>query len=219
MSLKSFAAPFAMALFFGLLSSAGRADAPKEDQEPPQTFFIEAGDKKIPVDLGQPFPTAEFAGKATATLRVDPHRTFRYAELVFQYPQEFVFEADLENEAVSIWSLSGSNSVIMVQKYPGRKDADEVRKEVVRAMGDQYQEALKSQSAVALPLKSGNLQGVRLNVELAGSPLVQDLFSFTAGDCAIILLLQDSPQENKQPSAEHAKAQKMLTDSLSVPAK
>lgn len=202
--------------FIGTPTVWGQA---KEDQEPPQIFFLEAGDKKISVDLDKPFSLTELGGQTTLTLRSEPYRVFNHAGLNFQYPREFSFSADLENEAVSIWSLNGTNAVVIVQRYPGRTDADAVRKEFIQALAEQYKEALKGQTAVALPLKSGNLQGTRLKVDRAGAALIQDVFTFVSGNNVVLLLLQDAPQQNNQPSAEQAKVQKMLLETFSVPQK
>ena len=197
--------------------SPALADDPKPDQEPPQIFFLECAGRRVPVDLDKPFRTDALAGAKSATLRVEPHRVFRYAGLVFHYPREYTFVVSLENPAVAVWTLAGSDCTIMVQRYPGRQDADAVRREFVGDLTALYQGAKTKQTDATCKLKHTTLKGLRLEVELAGRLLYQDLFCFPAGKDLVVLILQDSPQRDGQPSPDRTRAEKMLHDSLRLP--
>jgi hypothetical protein len=202
-----------------VLAQIGFAEEAKEAQTPPQIFYLEAGGKKLPVELDKPFATSAIAANETATLRVSAYRLFPYAGLRFFYPQDFTFAANLDDPDVSIWTMRGSDSLIMVQRYPNQPDAAKVQKEMLGVLATQYQGGIRKQTDATLALKSTQLKGVSLDITLGIAQLRQELFAFPSGKDVIILLLQDTPQANGQPSPQRVKVEKILSSSLQLPKK
>ena len=70
-----------------------------------------------------------------------------------------------------------------------------------------------------LDLKSTPLKGRRIEFELAKTLLHQDIFSFPAGADSVVLIFQDTPREDGKPSPARVVSERMLRESLLLPAK
>ena len=172
--------------------AVGAAEGPKEDQEPPQIFYLEFDGKKVPIELNKPLGTEALRGSKTFTLRVEPYRVFRHAGLSFQYPREYTFENDHTNPGVSLWTLSGPDCLIIIQRYEETGAPEAVRQALVDGLTEKYKDGKKKQVETTWKLKDITLKGVRLEVELAGILIHQDaLYSFRAG--ARLGLVVDHP--------------------------
>lgn len=188
--------------------------APVETREPALVFYFEAdGGRRVPVELDKPFATAEL-GK-TATLKVEPHRRFAYAGVEFDYPREYGFEASGDGP-FSSWTLSGNDAKVMVHRYRGQKKADVVHKAVVAEVQKAYGGKAK-ESAATLSVGSKTLEGTRLEVEVMGTFIVQELFPVRSGGDVVELILQDSPKKPAEPTAERARTGKLIADTLKLP--
>ncbi|MBL8949706.1 MAG: hypothetical protein JNK82_02945 [Myxococcaceae bacterium] len=185
-----------------------------EDREPPLVFFFETdGGKRVPVELDKPFNPAEL-GK-TATLKVEPHRRFAYAGVELEYPREYGFEQSGEG-AFTSWTLSGNDAKVMVQRYKGQKKTDVVHKAVVAEVQKAYGGKAK-ESPATLQAGGRTLEGTRLEVEVMGTFIVQELFPLKSGGDVVELIIQDSPKKLGEPSAERARTVKLISDTLKLP--
>jgi len=199
--------------------AASTAEEPKEDQEPPQIFYLEFDGKKVPLELNKPLGTEVLRGSKTFTLRVEPYRVFRHAGLSFRYPREYTFGNDHSTPGVSIWTMSGPDCLIMVQRFQGQGDPEAVRESLVDGLAEKYKDGKKKQVETTWKLKDTTLKGVRLEVELAGIRLHQDVYSFRDGQGSVLFLIQDSLQGDGKASAERVRTEKMLSETLRLPAK
>jgi hypothetical protein len=203
----------------GQLPGQPPAQGAREDQEPPELFFLELGGKRVPIELGKPFQTDALGEARTATLRVEPYRVFQYAGLRFHYPREYTFEADFQTPLVALWTLSGTNCTIMVQRFNGQKDHEEALETLHKEMLALYKGNKVNQTPVKLSVKGKELVGKRLEVHLAGALLWQDLYSLPSGNDSIVLILQDLPQEGGKPSNDRTRAEKLFRETVQVPGK
>jgi hypothetical protein len=198
--------------------AAGAGDGPNPDQEPPQIFYLEVDGKKVPIELDKPFPTESLKGSKSVILRVEPFRVFRYGGLTFQYPREYNFEADHSTPGLGLWTLSGNDCVIMVQRFEGNADPEEMRRLVVDQLAAKYEGAKKKQGETTLKLKDTILKGIRLEVEFAESTFHQDSYALPAGkNDSVVLMIQDSVQDDGKPSADRVRAEKLLSETLRLP--
>ena len=95
-----------------------------------------------------------------------------------------------------------------------------IRGNVLSGLTTTYAGAKKlRESDVTLKCNGETLNGRRLEVELAGTMLHQDLFSFPVGKSSVVLMLQDTPHDDGKPSANRVLGEKMLCESLTIPAK
>ncbi len=202
----------AAVLLLLLVLSAEPAAA--DDKEPPLVFFFEAeGGKRVPVELDKAFSPAEL-GKS-ATLKVEPHRKFAYAGVEFEYPREYGFEAAGDGPFAS-WTLSGNDAKVMVHRYKGQKKAETVHKAVIAEVQKAYGGKAK-ESAATLTAGGRTLEGTRLEVEVMGTFIVQELFPVKSGGDVVELIIQDSPKKPTEPTAERARTGKLLVDTLKLP--
>jgi hypothetical protein len=70
-----------------------------------------------------------------------------------------------------------------------------------------------------LDVKGATLTGRRIEVTLAATLLHQDLLSLVAGNDTVVLMLQDTPQEDGKPSPDRVVVDNMLRETLRLPAK
>lgn len=197
------------------LHAAPPPSAPVDEKaEPPLVFFFEGeGGKKTPVELDKAFAPADL-GKS-ATLRLEPHRRFAYAGLEFKYPREYGFEADADAQ-FSTWTLSGNDAKLIVQRIKNQKKVDVAHKSVVAETQKAYGGKAK-ESAVSIELAGKKLDGTRIEVDLAGSQIVQDWFPFKSGNDVVELIIQDSPKKAGEPSPERVRTEALLKETLKLP--
>jgi len=190
----------------------------KEDEEPPQTFQLEIdGSKGIPIELDQPFAAASIPVGKTAVLRVEAYRTFRYAGLSFRYPREYLFEADLTNAGIASWILTGNDCMLNIQRHEGRADPEALRNELLEHLMGAYKPGLSETAAVRLKLGTATVTGTRVQVQLWGEAIHQDVFAFRPGRDSVVVLIQDTLKDGK-PSADCIRAKRLLTEALVLPA-
>lgn len=183
----------------------GDAEAQNDGAEPPQEFYLEIGDQQIPIAPGQPFKLPG-SGETTITLRLKPYRTFRLGGVEFQYPREFVFEADIEDPTSAHWTLSGKDTTLIIFRAPPELDPQGFLEELQLTMTEQYGEPNVRTSNTSIKLKNQTLRGTRLDVRIAGSRLYQDLYALQGRDFTYALILQQSPDDLGRPTAESQQA-------------
>jgi hypothetical protein len=199
------------------VSACGQGAKPPGDQEPPLVLYFESHGRRIPIELDKPFGVEALSGMKTATLRTEPYRVFPYAGLSFRYPRTYTFAASFETQGASIWTLKGGKFLIMVQHYPGVRDHAAIRERVKNAMLKRYANAKTRELDAKLKLNGATVNGRRIEVTLAVTPLHQDLFSFSVGEGSVVLMLQDTPDRDGRPSADRIVAETMLQESLRLP--
>ena len=64
--------------------------------------------------------------KYDVTIRLDPYRIFKKADLKFKYPSPMVYACDDSDPNIMTWTLEGGDSVIMVQSYDVAVDEESI---------------------------------------------------------------------------------------------
>jgi hypothetical protein len=204
-------------LLFSVCSSALCAE-PLDDREPPLLMYLEADGARITVELGKPFALDSLSGKKTATLRAESYRVFPYGGISFRYPAGYSFEAK-QQSGVTVWTLEGADVVIIVQRYVRNAEHLSIRTAVVDNLVQSYAGPKTRQLDTTLKVKGTVLKGRRIEFVLANTLLHQDIFSFRAGADSVVFIIQDTPQPGGTPSAARVDCDKMLGESLQLPAK
>lgn len=201
-----------------LLGTGGALAAEPEDREPPLAFYFDAeGGKRVAVELDKAFSPAGL-GKS-ATLRLEPTRTFTYAGLELKYPREYVFEAE-RSPGLSMWTLSGNDCKLLFQRYLGQKKTDALHQSVVAGLRKAFGGAEKTRvRPVKLELRGRTLEGTRIEVELASTRIVQDLFPLSSGGDLLELIIQDAPKAPGEPTPDRTRAEALLKETLKLPAR
>jgi hypothetical protein len=145
------------------------------------------------------------------TLTPRPHRVFRREGVSFSYPRSFTFETALEDTDSRSWKLSGNDFRIMLFVLADRLTPRAFAENLVDVFGRGNCEL-----ADAAPLGFGDaeLSGTSLNILMAGTRIVQDVYGMPArGPWTRLLVLQDSLDEAGRRSAEGRAALGLLTQS------
>jgi len=158
--------------------------------------------------------TADIGGKKVEiVISEKPTKTFRYSGVAFEFPKNhiYTFQA-LPN--LDMWTLNGSENTVMVfvPKVEPEIVLNDMIKEVVQKYGKGNTKVTKCEQTF------GNVKvsGQRLTAILAQEKIVQELYLVTKGKNKIILLLQDSPQDDGGETAETASVRKLLSQTFNI---
>jgi hypothetical protein len=195
--------------FLMLLSTAVWA------QEPPRVYRLKVNGKSYPIYLDKNSELLVNGQRWQVKLEADPDRLFEYKGVSFRYPASMNYEKDSSTPGVTIFSLDGNNSVIMLMAPSSLVRSPSFFKDTVTAIKIGYGLGKVSESPYQVKLGAHTLKGVRLQARLVGEVVVQDLLRFTHRGSEYILVLQDSPQ-GKQPSRESIEVLKMLQKSFQL---
>lgn len=199
-----------------LLLTALPAFAGEESRDPPLSLFFEAEGKRVPIELDKAFTLSALGPAKAATLRLEPNREFPYGGIRFKFPREYSFEADLADPNVKIWTLSGNDCVLMVHRYANQPDTEALQTSVVDEMLKAYKGAKKKTSPVQIELGGTTYKGTRIEVELASTRILQDLYGIRAGKDVVMLIVQDTPKEAGNASRERLATEKLLRESFKI---
>jgi hypothetical protein len=206
------------AAVLGALVATGSIHAAESESLAPQlVFYFEVDGKRVPLELDKPFATQALGGAKAATLRLAPHREFSHGGIRFRFPREFGFEADLEWPQISMWTLSGNDCSILVHRYRAQSDPKAIQQSVVEQMAALYKSAKKKTVPVSLEVGGAVLRGTRIDVEMAGTKIFQDIYALPSGKDVLVLIVQDAPSEGGRLSAERVGVETLLRESLKLP--
>ena len=163
----------------------------REDREPPLELVLEVAGQHIDVELDKAFHATIGDREVPMKLVAKPTRHFRFGGVEFDYPRHLAFDADHTTVGLSMWTLDGSDCVLMVQKYAGT-ELRTLLPEVIDTMIQGYGESKVKKSTAMLELAGEKLEGTRLTVSIAGQHIQQDLFGVMTDDASIVLIIQDS---------------------------
>ena len=202
----------AVVLALALLCGLGCGNATDETREPPLKYTLEVDGKAHVVEAGE-----EVQLKGTFTdpkVKLTPAETrlFTYGGVEFQYPAYFAWEADAEEDDYKNWTLSGNDFKILLFDAAGATSADEYAAGIVKRFG----EANCRLTDVTLVLGGTKHDGKRIATRLAGSSFVQTVVRLPAKGRTKMLVLQDSPPDEKQSTKETDLALKLLRTTFKV---
>jgi hypothetical protein len=164
---------------------------PDVKAEPEAQYELQINNKPVALTLEKEMWVGMKAGPTRVKLVRSPLRLFDKSGVRFQYPVDYTFEADDSDPNVLIWTLSGTNSAIMVQQF-GKVTAPTLINAVIGEAIKLYGRGNVKLSPVTFDLGSRKLQGKRLNVTLAKQKLMQEFYSFGTAKNSFIFMIQDS---------------------------
>ena len=181
-----------------------------EKEEPPLGYTLVLDEKTIRLAPGKEIQIKGLFENPKATLIPDKERLFTYGGITFKYPANFSFEADFKTEGVKIWSLDGNDFVIMVQHYETLKMTPKSFSEELR---ESYGTGTKTESR-SYSFNGQKYSGVRVHLTLAGTKLIQDVLALPTQRGSRLLVLQDSPPEEKVSEDESKLVLRLLDETL-----
>ncbi|MBX3413225.1 MAG: hypothetical protein KF708_11095 [Pirellulales bacterium] len=202
----------ALACLSGAAALAEQA-AQDETIEPGLTFSLTLGDKTVPIVEGKPVQVSGKFSDPKVTLNIDPHRVFDLRGARFDYPRHFTWEADLTDPNVAVWTLSGTTFKIMFFAFQGDTSAESVVESLEENFTGQGAEVAKKPCKLTLEGKA--IAGTQLDLTLVGNKLIDQVYGLPGGDgVSRLVIFQDTPNENGQPSAEAVETLKRFSESF-----
>lgn len=196
-------------------SSVAQDEPSTAGSEPPLEFVLKVGDKEVPVRLEEPFKL-EASGKQTLTLSVNDTREFDKSGIKFRYPRHFAFEADLEDPTFMGWTLDGNSTVLMLFLAPETDDEVAMRDEFVQTMVGQFGEDRTSVGKTSISLEGKKTEGSRIEAVIADVTLRQDIYGLPTDEGALLLVIQDTLEDDGSSTKETTGAVKLLNDTFKI---
>lgn len=193
--------------------SAPQSMTQGDKQEPPAEYVLEVNGKSLPVSTGKSFEVDVDAGKARMKLSIKPYRTFNKVGVQFQYPVGYSFEADNTDPNVTIWSMSGNSSLLMLQKF-AKVSSIFMLNQLASGLAAEYERKNVKISPTSILLGGRKTPGKRLFITVAGQKLVQEVFAFSTSTSTFALIVQDSPTESGKETPEVKRLKQLLATSF-----
>ncbi len=183
-----------------------------ESIEPSDSYILAVNGHELRIIADKPFELPANGTKIEALLKVEPLKTFRYGGIELQYPRHFTFEADLSDKDVSLWSLSGPQCVLMIQRYP----ADMNHKTMAEMLLPRFGEGNSLMSECSMNLNGNDIAGSKIITTIGESSISQEIFSFKVQDDSLLLIIQDTLGNGKNPSEETLKFKDLLSKTFKL---
>lgn len=180
-----------------------------EAKEPRLSFVVRLGSKEVRLSEGETTVAPGDFSNPSISVTMDPVRRFDALGIRFDYPREFMFEADLDSEANDSWTLSGNNVKIMVLRLPADASDEYMARQLAAQYGGQT-----SIRPVVMALGQREYAGWRVHAEVATMSFVQDIFALPGIDGrARFIVVQD---ESEQATAESTYVRGLLARTFQV---
>lgn len=147
-------------------------------------------------------------------LELDPIRKFSKKGISFDYSSEKNFSYQSLSSIADHWELSGSDSAIMVQNYPGKTSRDDI----YEAFLDEYalMKADLETNNITLHSNGNTFKGKRLRIDMGNAHLMQDIFVFENADSTLVLILQDNVNKDGSNTKEYINTTDLIRDTLVI---
>lgn len=169
-----------------------------ESVEPADSYSLVVNGEKMPLFTDRDINLPENAGSAKVRLEVNPEKSFSYGEIELKYPRYFTFESEFPDEGVRLWSLSGKKAVLMIQRYPVKMDHSVMAQQLLPSFG----RGNSTLSSCEMTLHGEKQKGSRLVIRIGEGVIAQNIYSFDIASGSLLLIMQDTLDENGSNSAE-----------------
>ncbi|HEV2294837.1 MAG TPA: hypothetical protein VGR35_13360 [Tepidisphaeraceae bacterium] len=206
------------ALFLAGVATLGAEEKSngREEAEPPLRIEVEIGGKTVAAEPGKRVEVEVEGKKISLRINVLPHRQFDRAGVRFLYPASCSWEVDRDEPGVTIYTMDGNDSVLMLMKYDVPLTPEQAVDAMLSGLTDTYDKANVKRLPTTLNTENRTLKGTRLAINLAGERLHQDIFGLKAGGATLLLMLQDSVGEDGKPTTEMQEMRELLTKTLEL---
>ncbi len=183
-----------------------------ESREPSESYRLLMSGQEIPLFTDKDTELPENAGKAKARLIVEPNKRFTYGGIELSYPRYFTFEADLSEPGVRLWSLSGNQAVLMVQRYPVVMDHRTMAEQLLPSFGAGNSKL----SECEITLEQKKTAGSRVITTIGEGIISQEIYSFAMASGSLLLIIQDTIVADGSSSAETSKFHQQLAETFKI---
>lgn len=194
----------------------GAAILPTDDEakEPALGVKLTLGDIQQDLDLGEAFELKIGEVTYQGKLEAAATRNFHRRGVSFDYPAGFSYDYDPTPE-VTIFSVEGPDTLVMLQVFPIEMDAAELAQIVMDATAAELGELSVVSSEVEIILGGKKLKGTELKVSLVGTSFVQRGFGLALDGETAVLFVQGGLDESGKLETESSDAIELLTSTFS----
>lgn len=123
-------------------------------------------------------------------------KRFDDGKVSFLFPSDFSVEKD-DDSGMTMWSLDGNSSVIMLYQLPKEIEADEFAENVVKDLMKTYGKGAKLEKCER-QLGAKTVKGKRIEAKFAGESIVQEVYDISEGSAKYTLMIQDDPEKTEE---------------------
>lgn len=193
-----------------LLPALGRAD---DGAEPPVVYTLEIDGQSVAVTPDEPVTIEGEFSNPTVTLRVAKTRALEAAGIAFSYPAYFTFEADTTEADLQTWTASGKDVTVMLFSFG--EEVDPLT--LAELTADQLESQDLQIEPIKLKLGDAERSGVKANMTLAGSTVIQQVLTLPpTPKGSRLLVVQEVRDEGQPETAELGATLKLVASSLTV---
>ena len=173
-----------------------------EFTEPPLELVLHVEGQTHDVRLDQPLKIKVKEHDLNVMVSAKPYRTFRAAGLEFRYPRHFAFQVERSAPNVTIWSLDGNDTVVMVLKSRAPMNPNEWRDSLIEATRSQFDPKDTRVSETALNLGGRAVSGRCLEFRVASTVIRQEYFALSRAEAPVLLSIQHPVEEDQESGSE-----------------
>lgn len=177
-------------------------------------YTLKIGNKTISIQDGQTVRVEGLYHNPEITLIVEPYNLFSCDDVRFNYPREFIYEADLEQAHVKSWTLSGNDCKLMYFAFDVPIQISDFLDGMLERYGRQ-----NCTVTDAAPLTLGQVisTGTAIHTTLTGVKLAIDVYQVppsASGTSMKLLVIQDCIDSLGGRSTEGTRAIQLLEQSF-----
>lgn len=197
-------------VLLGLVAIASPARGADVEAEPPVKYTLVIDGRPHPLEVGKALELPGAFTNPKVELQVSTTRTFQYADVEFEYPASFGWEADTENPAQTIWTISGNDFKIMFieQQIVLSPDA------FLRLLVSQFGDLAPQIDDVERELGGAKHRGKRTVIKVATSAIATEAYLLQTKIGSRLIVFQDTPVDGKPWSLEGTKSFALFSKSF-----
>lgn len=178
-----------------------------ENAEPQRAYTLLVDGQEVAL---QPGAEVQLEGKfenPKLKLELGSTRHFKYGGIAFDYPANFVWEADVSDPSFRMWTMDGASVSLMVFRTSFGFSAEEF----VDSLAEEF-DSMETQPLIQ-KLGALELSGEAVTTQIAGSMLTYDVFEVPSEVGSTLLILMDSTEDGLH-TAEYQLTLRSLRESL-----
>lgn len=184
-----------------------------ETKEPELRYILTVGDTEHTIKEGQEIDIKGTFDNPKVTLTASKTRLFKAVGVNFSYPSNFSFEYDDSNPGIKIWTLSGNDSVLMLQDYGKLKLG---REAFIQQMISLYGAKNAKAEDISYKFNGLEIKGDRITANIATTSIYQDVFVLPHSTGTRIMIIQDVISRDKVSEEEADLVHNLLNKTLKI---
>ncbi len=191
--------------------TTGSAIFADDTTEPPLSYTLEVDGLKFLITADKTVILKGNFQNPKVTLRASSTRRFEHVGIAFDYPANFTFEADVSEPGIRSWTMSGNNVTLMLFDF----EQPVKPAELIASTAESLETNVDRMEPTTIKLGSLNAEGQSALLKVGEVALTYSVVALPAAEGkSRLLIVQDLPQENGQPSDEKTAILKTLDDSF-----